>query len=93
MTEGNMKFKNQNILVEDRNKVTITGVEHVGSFNDNTITLRTIKGGMIIKGENLNVDKLNLDDGSVKISGIINGINYVDKDSSSRGNLIGKIFK
>jgi hypothetical protein len=48
---------------------------------------------MIIKGENLNVDKLNLDDGSVKISGIINGINYVDKDSSSRGNLIGKIFK
>jgi len=93
MTEGNMKFRNQNILVEDRSKVTITGVEQVGSFNDNTITLRTIKGGMVIKGENLNVDKLNLDEGSVKISGIINGINYVDKDSGSRGNLIGKIFK
>lgn len=88
-----MKFKNQNILVEDRNKVTITGVEQVGSFNDNTIVLKTIKGGMVIKGENLNVDKLNLDDGNVRISGIINGINYVDKDSSQKGNFIGKIFK
>jgi len=92
MTE-NMKFKNQNILVEDRNRITITGVEQVESFNDNTIILKTIKGGMIIKGENLNVDKLNLDDGNVKISGIINGINYVDKDLSQKGNLIGKIFK
>ncbi|NLY77898.1 MAG: sporulation protein YabP [Tissierellia bacterium] len=93
MAEGNIRFKNQNILVEDRNRVTITGVEQVGSFNDNTITLKTIKGGMIIKGENLNVDKLNLDDGNVKISGIINGINYVDKESSQKGNIIGKIFK
>lgn len=93
MTDGNIKFKNQNILVEDRNKVTITGVDQVESFNENTIVLKTIKGGMIIKGENLNVDKLNLDDGNVKISGIINGVNYVDKDSSQKGNIIGKIFK
>ena len=93
MTDGNIKFKNQNILVEDRNKVTITGVDQVESFNENTIVLKTIKGGMIIKGENLNVDKLNLDDGNVKISGIINGVYYVDKDSSQKGNIIGKIFK
>ncbi|MCF6464556.1 sporulation protein YabP [Clostridium sp. Cult2] len=93
MTEIKTNFKNQNILVEDRNKVTITGVEQVESFNDNTIILRTIKGGMVIKGERLNVGKLNLDDGNVKIDGIINGINYVDKDLSQKGNIIGKIFK
>lgn len=93
MADQNLKFRNQNILVEDRNRASITGVEQVESFNDNTIILKTIKGGMIIKGENLNVDKLNLDDGNVKISGIINGINYVEKISGQKGNIIGKIFK
>lgn len=93
MTEGRAEFKNQNILVENRSKVTITGVEQVESFNENTIILITIKGGMTIKGEGLNVGKLNLDDGNVKIDGVINGIIYSDKDSSQKGNLIGKIFK
>lgn len=93
MTEQNLKFRNQNILVEDRNRASITGVEQVESFNDNTIVLKTIKGGMVIKGEGLNVDKLNLDNGNVKISGIINGINYVEKGSNEKGSLIGKIFK
>ncbi|MCF6462262.1 sporulation protein YabP [Clostridium sp. Cult1] len=93
MTETKVNFKNQNILVEDRNRVTITGVEQVDSFNDNTIILRTIKGGMVIKGEGLNVGKLNLDDGNIKIDGIINGINYIDKELSQKGNIIGKIFK
>lgn len=93
MAEGKVTFENQNIFVENRNKVTITGVEQVDSFNDNTIILRTVKGGMTIKGEELNVGKLNLDDGNVKVNGIINGIIYNNKDSSQRGNIIGKIFK
>ncbi len=50
MSENKVSFKNQNILIEDRNRVTITGVEQVESFNDNTIILITIKGGMTIKG-------------------------------------------
>ena len=50
MTEGKVNFKNQNVFIEDRNRVTITGVEQVDSFNDNTIVLRTVKGGMTIKG-------------------------------------------
>ena len=93
MTEGRVEFKNQNILLENRSKVTITGVEQVESFNENTIILMTVKGGITIKGEGLNVGKLNLDDGNIKIDGIINGIIYNDKDSSQKGNIIGKIFK
>ena len=93
MTEGKASFKNQNIFIEDRNKVTITGVEQVDSFNDNTIILRTVKGGMTIRGEGLNVGKLNLDNGNININGIINGIIYNNKDSSQRKNIIGKIFK
>lgn len=93
MTEGKMTFKKQNVLMEDRNRVTITGVENVDSFNENIIILKTIKGRMTIEGQELNVGNLNLDNGSVKISGVINGILYSDKDSSQRGRIIEKIFR
>ena len=60
MTENKINSKSQNILIEDRNKATISGVEQVDSFNDNSIVLSTIKGGLSIKGEGLNVGKLNI---------------------------------
>ena len=92
MTENKIRFKNQNIMVEDRDKMMVTGVEQVESFNDNTIILTTIKGGMIIKGEGLNISKLNLDDGGVKIDGRINGLHYTDKDPNPK-NIMSKLFK
>ncbi len=92
MTESKIRFRNQNISVEDRERMTVTGVEQVESFNDNTIILTTIKGGITIKGEGLNISKLNLEDGSVKIEGKISGINYMSKDMGTK-NIMGKLFK
>lgn len=92
MTENKLAFKNQNIVLEDRNKMTISGVELVDSFNDNAIILSTVKGGLSIKGENLNINKLNLDDGSVRITGLINSINYISKEGAPK-NIMAKIFK
>ncbi len=45
MSEDRLKFKNQNITIEDRSKINITGVEQVDSYNESTIILSTIKGG------------------------------------------------
>lgn len=92
MNDNNMRFKNQNIIIEDRMKMTVSGVEQVESFNDNTIILTTINGGMTIKGEGLNISKLNLDDGNVKIDGKINGVAYTARDATGK-NIMGKLFK
>lgn len=92
MTENKIKFRNQNVMMEDREKMTITGVEQVESFNDNTIILTTVKGGMTIKGDSLNISKLNLEDGSVKIEGKINGVAYTARDITTK-NIMGKLFK
>ncbi len=92
MSEDRLKFKNQNITIEDRSKINITGVEQVDSYNESTIILSTIKGGINIKGEGLNISKLNIDDGSVKISGLINSLTYISKEGAPK-NFMGKIFK
>lgn len=92
MDENKISFKSQNITIEDRARMTVTGVEQVENFNDNTITLTTVNGGMIIKGEGLNISKLNLEDGIVKIDGKINGVNYSARDVRPK-NIMGKLFK
>lgn len=92
MTENKLAFKNQNIVIEDRNKMTISGVELVDSFNETTIILSTVKGGISIKGESLNINKLNLDDGSVRITGLINSLIYISKEGAPK-NIMAKIFK
>lgn len=92
MSENTVNFKNQNISIEDRNRVSISGVESVDSFNENTIVLSTIKGDLSIKGEDLNISKLNLDEGSVRISGLINSLTYISKEGAPK-NFMGKLFK
>lgn len=95
MTEKKVVTKINNVILEDREKLGISGVEYVESFNDNTIILATSKGGLSIKGASLNISKLNLDDGNVTIQGIINSIMYTNKEiSSGKGSgLLGKMFK
>ncbi|MTI46490.1 sporulation protein YabP [Sporosalibacterium faouarense] len=87
--------KNQNIILENREKLSISGVEHVDSFNENIIAVQTNRGLATIKGNSLNISKLNLDDGNVIIEGSIDSIIYSDRGSSkSKGNgLLSKMFK
>lgn len=84
--------KKQNILIEDRRHLNLSGVDQVDSFNDNTIILSTIKGRLSIKGEELNISKLNLDEGKVEIDGLVNSLSYLSKEGEPK-NFIGKIFK
>lgn len=92
MTENKVRFRNQNIVIEDRDRMTVTGVEQVESFNENTIILTTVKGGMTIKGEGMNISRLNLEEGSVKIEGKINGVAYMNREATPK-NIMGKLFK
>lgn len=92
MGENKLIPKQQNITLQDRERLNITGVNSVDSYNDNTIVLSTVKGGLNIKGEGLNISKLNLDDGSLKISGTINSLIYISKEGAPK-NLIERLFK
>ncbi|EOD01154.1 sporulation protein YabP [Caldisalinibacter kiritimatiensis] len=95
MNEKKAVNSRQNVILENREKLSISGVEHVDNFNETSITLATVKGAMIIKGNELNISKLNLEDGNVTIEGIVNSITYTNKDlSKSKGSgLLGKMFK
>lgn len=68
--------------MQDRKKLEMTGVNEVNSFDANEILLDTKLGGVLIKGEELHIEQLNLDKGLVEVEGTINAIVYSNKSLS-----------
>ena len=83
----------QNIVLENREKLSISGVQDVLSFDDQIVILETELGLLTIKGEDLRINKLSIDTQDVIIEGNINTLTYSDKEEKKNGSLLGKIFK
>jgi len=79
------------LSLQNRKLLDMKGIKEVDSFNEEKITLQTIQGTLLIKGKNLNIQKLNLDDGSIKIEGQFSALDYSDKNVS--GGFFNKLFK
>jgi sporulation protein YabP len=89
-----IKTKPHNVLIEAREKLTITGVRDVISFDENTIILNTEMGGLVLKGTDLHINKLNVEDGNLSIEGYVIACDYTDKtDSKKSGGFFSNIFK
>ena len=85
----------QNVILENREKLTISGVLDVLSFDDQIVIVETELGLLTVKGENLRINKLSLDTTEVIVEGTIFNLSYSEKnlDKKSVGSFIGKIFK
>ena len=68
----------QNIVLENREKLNVTGINDILSFDDQVVILSTDLGMLTIKGSELKINKLNIDESEVKIEGNIS--KYFTKD-------------
>ena len=85
----------QNTFLENREKLNLSGVKDVLSFDDQMVIVETELGLLTIKGENLRINKLNIDIAEVTIDGLVNSLTYSEVDNiNKKGNsFLGKIFK
>lgn len=84
----------QNIILENRKKLSITGVNDVLSFDDQVVMVDTELGLLTVKGENISINKLSIDTSEVIVEGDISYLSYSDKKiEKNSGSLISKIFK
>ncbi|MDL2300232.1 sporulation protein YabP [Clostridiaceae bacterium OttesenSCG-928-D20] len=79
------------IILEARNKLSISGVEEVLSFDDNEIIMLTSKGNMIIRGSDMKVGNLSVESGDLIVEGQINSLVYQEVGPS--GSLWTRLFK
>ena len=89
MPENTVK-KPHLLTLENRSVLTLTGVEDVSGFDEQTISIRTSDSNLIVKGSSLHISKLSLDTGDVVIDGQINSLQYL---GASSGSLRSRLFR
>lgn len=84
----------QNLILENRGKLSISGVLDVLSFDDQVVMVETELGLLTVKGENLRINKLSIDTSEVLVEGTIALLSYSDKESDKgKTSFMSKIFK
>ena len=85
----------QNLVLENREKLSISGVLDVLSFDDQVVIVETQLGLLTIKGENLRINKLSIDTSEVIVEGEIYNLSYSENsmDKKSGGGILNKIFR
>ncbi len=66
----------QNIIIENRAKISISGVSDVENFDENMVQLYTNRGLLTVKGTGLHIERLNLETGELAVEGTIDGLEY-----------------
>lgn len=75
----------QNIIIENRLRMTVSGVQDVENFDDSTVVLYTNRGLLTIHGISLHVERLSLETGELAIEGEIGGLEYSREEPVSGG--------
>ncbi|MBQ3330976.1 MAG: sporulation protein YabP [Ruminococcus sp.] len=89
MPENTMK-KPHILTLDNRKLLTLSGVEDVPGFDEQTINVKLCDSSLVVKGSGLHISKLNLESGDVVIDGVINSLQYI---GASSGSLRSRLFR
>lgn len=76
------------LLMENRSKVTLTGVKEVERFDDTAVILQTTGGRLMLTGRGLHVSALHLEEGRLLVDGEIDGAQYEQGHAKRRGGFL-----
>lgn len=89
MQEPQIKRKHT-VLAENREVLSLEGINDVGAFNEEEITARCDCGNILIKGSGLHIEVLDLDNGLLKVRGRLTALVY--SESGGAKGLLGRLF-
>lgn len=86
---------NHGITLNERKNIIITGVKKIDSFDDEEFLLESNMGFIVIKGEELEIVKLDTYQGNVSIKGLINSLSYMESlnKKEKEDSIFNKLFK
>ena len=74
-----------NIIMEDRKKLSVSGVTDIDSFDEQIIVAITDLGELTIRGWNLHITRLNLEQSELMVDGEISSLTYTDVRPKAQG--------
>lgn len=95
MDKDNINSYNHSVNLIERKSLVITGVKKIENFDNLHFLLETTMGFLIVKGEDLELIKLDTLSGNINIKGNINSINYVLENikKNKEDSILNRLFK
>lgn len=88
-----MENQNHTVTIDNREKTTITDILEIDSFDEGEIRATLKRGAMVVKGEKLHIQALDLQEGRAVIAGTINSLMYVKVKEKGEKGLLARILK
>lgn len=87
--------KAHKVVMSNRRSAGLNGVKDVLSFDVGEILLETEQGMLMIKGNDLHVNRLTLEKGEIDIEGRIDSFTYSDVNGHGKQgeSFLGRLFK
>ena len=90
--EENRALLPHTLVIENRNKLTVTGATDIGSFDEESVIIFTDYGEITIQGNSLQVTRLSVDSGEFCAQGNIISVGYVEKIQKN-SSIFSKVFR
>lgn len=71
-----MPAKLHSLSLEGRERLAINGVEDVSGFDDTLVVLSTCQGELNIRGQQLHIERIDLDSGRLELHGLVQELSY-----------------
>ncbi len=79
------------IIIDERKNLNISGVLEVKAFDDETLILDTVLGGITVKGEGLHIISFNTETGDLLAEGKIHAVVYTSLNN--KGSFLKRVFR
>ena len=85
---------NHTINITDRKTIVLSGIKKLNSFDEKEFFVDSVLGPIIIKGDNLELIKLDTFQGNISIKGKIDSILYLEDNKKNKAdNIMARLFK
>lgn len=81
-----------NLILEDRARLSVSGINDVDSYDESTIVAFTNMGTLTITGTDLHIDQLSIETGDLLVQGEILSLSYTNQESK-RTSFLSRLFK
>ena len=82
-----------NIIMEDRRMLTVSGVSDVDSFDEHMVTIFTDMGELVVRGQDLHINRLSVEVGELLLEGKINSLAYQEQAPKTAAGFFSKVFR
>ena len=79
------------LVLDQRNHLTVSGVDEVESFDESAIRMTTKGGDLLVRGRGLHIEKLSLDGGDLLVDGTVDALIYQEPEEAA--SFLSRLFR